>query len=43
MRVVHVAPTLFGPAGIFLEMFTWQARADLCLAAYSELVDTRAR
>jgi glycosyltransferase involved in cell wall biosynthesis len=27
----------------FLEMFTWQACADRCLAAYSELVDTRAR
>ena len=27
----------------FLEMFTWQACAERCLAAYSELVDTRAR
>jgi glycosyltransferase involved in cell wall biosynthesis len=27
----------------FLETFTWQACADRCLAAYSELVDTRAR
>jgi glycosyltransferase involved in cell wall biosynthesis len=27
----------------FLEMFTWEACADRCLAAYSELVDTRAR
>jgi alpha-maltose-1-phosphate synthase len=27
----------------FLERFTWQACADRCLAAYSELVDTRAR
>jgi glycosyltransferase involved in cell wall biosynthesis len=27
----------------FLETFTWEACADRCLAAYSELVDTRAR
>jgi glycosyltransferase involved in cell wall biosynthesis len=27
----------------FLETFTWRACADRCLAAYSELVDTRAR
>jgi alpha-maltose-1-phosphate synthase len=27
----------------FLEAFTWQACADRCLAAYSELVDTRPR
>ena len=27
----------------FLETFTWQACADRCLAAYSELVDSRAR
>jgi alpha-maltose-1-phosphate synthase len=27
----------------FLETFTWQACADRCLAAYSELVDTGAR
>jgi glycosyltransferase involved in cell wall biosynthesis len=27
----------------FLQTFTWQACADRCLAAYSELVDTRAR
>jgi glycosyltransferase involved in cell wall biosynthesis len=27
----------------FLETFTWQNCADRCLAAYSELVDTRAR
>jgi glycosyltransferase involved in cell wall biosynthesis len=27
----------------FLETFTWKACADRCLAAYSELVDTRAR
>jgi glycosyltransferase involved in cell wall biosynthesis len=27
----------------FLETFTWEACADRCLAAYSELLDTRAR
>jgi glycosyltransferase involved in cell wall biosynthesis len=27
----------------FLEKFTWEACADRCLAAYSELLDTRAR
>jgi glycosyltransferase involved in cell wall biosynthesis len=27
----------------FLETFTWDACADRCLAAYSELVDIRAR
>jgi starch synthase len=27
----------------FLEKFTWEACAGRCLAAYSELLDTRAR
>jgi spore coat protein SA len=27
----------------FLERFTWEACAERCLAAYSELVDTAAR